>query len=245
MKYSKPKKTIKHPTEQHKSIMKIILALVRCYIISNKIKFYYEKTLTHEFYRQLFKEKPTHKIIPEYPLRKFLPKYKTDKRLDFNLFIEGDSSHKQGIILEFKIDCYKKSDIQKDLDKLSRVYKFYRKDVHSQNILPLFINFFTSPLKFNKYQDIISDICSKSEVDIIAICPSIVDNTLHIKRPGKTKHDIKKICIVTNYQKLIDFKMIPSKIPVILHKKASIAKFNRRISNTLLYGFSGRPMKIE
>lgn len=98
---------------------------------------------------------------------------------------------------------------------------------------PIFINFHTKPLSFDKYLNIIHNAYSKHEIRVITIAPSIEVNSLHKKKEnkdGSTAVNISSNCLITNYQKIIDYKMSNIKFPIILHPR-----LGGLVKNTILY----------
>lgn len=228
---SRIRKVLKRPSPQHNTLQKIIKALLLCHRNQNK-DYFYEKTLTHEFYHQLRNLVPSHTVIPEFPVKNLINYNLENERFDFFLF-KKTYVNSDNLVLEFKKNQYNKNLIIQDLNKLEKVSKRFEKINLQKSIRPIQIIFFTEPLNFHKYSSLISEAFSNSEIRIIATAPSILINTLHRKRAkknGRTAITIKKKCIITNYQKIIDYKMIEKNIPVILHPRK-----NGKVKKVVLY----------
>ena len=228
---SRIRKVLKRPSAQHKTLEKIIKALLQCHKTSNK-DFFYEKTLTHEFYHQLRNLVPSHTVIPEFPVKNLIDYNLENERFDFFLY-KKTYGNSDNLVLEFKKNKYNKNIIIEDLIKLEKVSKIFEKSNLTKSIRPIQIIFFTEPLNFHRYSSLISEVFSNSEIRIIATAPSICINSLHqmhATKNGRTALNIRKKCIVTNYQKIIDYKMIDKSIPTILHPRK-----NGKVKKVLLY----------
>lgn len=147
------------------------------------------------------------------------------------------------IILEFKKNEYNIKNIVKDLKKLEKVSNKHDKGILKQSIRPLFINFHTKPLDFSKYTNILNNAYANYEVRVLTIAPSIEQNSLHKKiknKDGSTAVNIKRNCIITNYQRIIDYGMVNENTPVILHPR-----LNGQVKRTLLYNVGDKKIVID
>lgn len=235
------RKRLDLPSDQYVTITKIINALLNCYKRNNN-EFFYEKTITHEFYYQLRKQVLNHIVIPEFPVKGLLEDNDKDERFDFFLFNNNYTSS-DNIILEFKKNEYNINNIKKDLKKLEKVSEKHDKGIFRESIRPIFINFHTKPLDFTKYINIIHNAYANSEIRVLTVAPSIEINSLHKKvknKDGSTAVNINRKCVITNYQRLLDYKMVNNSTPVILHPR-----LNGLVKRTLLYNVSDEKIIID
>jgi len=228
-------KLVKRPSEQMAGVKLVVASLLKVYKSLPLKDLRYEKTITHEFYRHFKNTGKNYNIIAEYPVSNLLDSKKTNKQR-FDFYLESKKykkSKRENMVIEIKKGTHNLNDIKEDFKKLKPLKRLAYNQQFKLGLLPLFINFFTEELNLELYKSNIEKVYSKFPINIIAICPKIKLNDLHVKtRSQKTQYNVLKACIITNYQRIVDYRLYPAGTPVILHKKG---EKNARIKKLLLY----------
>jgi len=226
-------KMVKKIPLQMSALNDIINVLLRIYKKNNLENIFYEKSVTHEFYHLLKNKNKQYNIIAEFPVKRILKNTNENQRFDFYLKSKENKNFNQDIIVEIKKGSYNYQDILEDFTKMKPLKKLAYHKQYQLGILPLFINFFTEELNFERYKKNIDELYSNWAINLITVCPKIRSNDIHLKgHLVKTQHNINRPCIITNYQRILDFGLYPLNTPVIIHKKGGT---KARIKNLILY----------
>jgi hypothetical protein len=189
--------------KQHRTLRNCILALEKTLKEDYHTN---EATLKHNFFHHLRTLNIEHQIRVEENLKSLI---NFNGRADFYLSDTSTKSYANDVVIEFKLNCLvsRSKEIMHDIKKLEGIQKLNPK------IAPLFINFFTSQVRFEEIMKI-SQFFSSTKVYAIFIAPSI-ENYLFYNDREVRKYELSMPTIITSTARFLEQCIIPENIPTI------------------------------